>query len=48
MLEFAGYGTAPANANPKAKAAAKFVTDATNDENAVAEAVRKFVLNDEA
>ena len=43
MLEFAGYGTAPANANPKAKAAAKFICP-SNDEDGVAAWIEENIL----
>ena len=44
MLRFAGVSAAPANAGSAAKQAAKFITLATNDEGAVAEAIGKFIL----
>ncbi len=44
MLRFAGVSAAPANAGSAAKQAAGFITRATNDEGAVAEAIRRFIL----
>ena len=44
MLKWAGLGIAPANASPEAKAAAAQVSELTNHEDAVADAVEKFVL----
>lgn len=44
MLEYAGLGVAVANAGDAAKAAAQFVSK-SNDEDGVAYAVEKFVLN---
>lgn len=45
MIECAGLGVAMANANERVKSAAKYVT-LTNDEDGVADAVSRFVLND--
>jgi hydroxymethylpyrimidine pyrophosphatase-like HAD family hydrolase len=44
MLQMAGVGVAVANARPHVRAAARHVTRATNNEAAVAEAVRRWVL----
>ena len=44
MLRFAGVSATPANASGAAKQAAKFITFATNNEGAVAEAIKKFIL----
>ncbi len=44
LLEHAGFGVAVANATENAKKAAVFVSDLTNKEGAVAEAVEKFLL----
>ena len=43
MMEIAGLPVAVGNAKPEVKAIAKYIS-ATNEENGVAEAVRKFVL----
>jgi hydroxymethylpyrimidine pyrophosphatase-like HAD family hydrolase len=45
MLGAAGWGVAVANARPHVKAAAKAVTERTNDEGAVAEAVYRWALD---
>ena len=44
MLKAAGMGVAVANAGEQVRANADFVTTATNDEGAVAEAIGRFVL----
>ena len=44
LLEEAGLGVAVANADPRVKAIASEVTTATNNEGAVAEAIRRWVL----
>lgn len=44
MLRAAGVGVAVANARPGTKAIANFVTERTNNEGAVAEAIQRFVL----
>ena len=44
LLEHAGFGVAVANATENAKKVAVFVSDLTNKEGAVAEAVEKFLL----
>lgn len=44
MIEFAGMGVAVANANPKLKEAANFIS-LSNDEDGFAYAIEKFVLN---
>ena len=46
MLGTAGWGVAVANARPNVKAAAKTVTERTNDEGAVAEAVKRWALDE--
>jgi hypothetical protein len=47
LLEAAGIGVAVANAREHVRAAARHVTEATNNEGAVAEAVRRWVLASE-
>jgi len=44
MLEVAGLAVAVANARSSVKEMADFVTEKTNNEGGVAEAVRRFVL----
>ncbi len=44
LLRRAGLGVAVANARASAREAARHVTERTNNEGAVAEAVEKFVL----
>lgn len=44
MVSEAGYGCAPANALPAVKAAARFVSPRTNDEDAVAELIGRVAL----
>lgn len=44
MLQFAGLPVAPANASEEIRAVAKYIT-ASNDEDGVAEAIQKFLLN---
>lgn len=44
MIKAAGLGVAVSNANPAAKEAADYVTVSSNDEDAIAEVIRKFVL----
>ena len=44
MLEFAGLGVAMGNSSDYVKKLANYVTD-TNDENGVATAIEKFILN---
>lgn len=44
MLAAAGWSVAVANANPLCRAAARFVTRNDNDHDAVAEALRRWVL----
>ena len=44
MLQLAGLGVAVANGSPQCKAVAKHVTTRTNEDDAVAEAVERFVL----
>jgi len=45
MLRAAGIGVAVQNAGPRAKASADVVTQSTNNESAVAEAIRRWVLS---
>lgn len=45
MIQFAGMGVAMQNAQPVVKEAANYVSPYTNDEDAVAHAVEKFVLS---
>jgi Cof subfamily protein (haloacid dehalogenase superfamily) len=44
MLEWAGTGVAMANANDTVKAAARHITERSNEENGVAEAVSRFIF----
>jgi len=44
MVSRAGYGCAPANADARVKAAARCVSERTNDEDAVADLIRKVAL----
>ena len=44
MVQMAGFGVAVANASPQCKAAAKAITTRTNEDDAVAQAVEKYVL----
>ncbi|HHW56435.1 MAG TPA: HAD family phosphatase [Clostridia bacterium] len=44
MIEMAGIGAAVANAHPKLKEKAKYVSSLTNEEGAVAEIIKKFCL----
>ncbi|MDR0199639.1 MAG: Cof-type HAD-IIB family hydrolase [Streptococcaceae bacterium] len=46
MLSWAGVSIAPANANDRAKAAAKHLSNLTNNENAVAVAIEEYVLHE--
>lgn len=48
MLEWAGLGVAMANGVAGAKAIANAVTTLTNDESGVAEAVKRFILDEES
>ncbi len=45
MLAAAGWGVAMANAAPRVREAARAVTDRTNNEGGVAEALRRWVLD---
>ena len=45
MIQFAGMGVAVQNAQQVVKEAANYVSPYTNDEDAVALAIEKFVLN---
>ena len=47
MIEWAGLGVAMQNAVPEVKAAANVVTPMTNDEDAVAWAIREYVLKED-
>ena len=44
MIKAAGLGVAVSNANPAAKEAADYVTVSSNDEDAIAEVIERFVL----
>lgn len=44
MIKAAGIGVAVSNANPTAKEAADYVTVSSNNEDAIAEVIHKFVL----
>lgn len=44
MIKAAGIGVAVGNANPAAKEAADYVTKSSNDEDAIAEVIHRFVL----
>jgi Cof subfamily protein (haloacid dehalogenase superfamily) len=44
MVRAAGYGCAPANASPEVKAAARYVSERTNEEDAVADLVERLAL----
>lgn len=44
MIKAAGLGIAVSNANPAAKEAADYVTTSSNDEDAIAEVIHRFVL----
>lgn len=46
MIKFAGLGVAMENAKPEVKQAADYIT-ASNDEDGVAEVIRKFILGSE-
>ncbi|KXT79221.1 Cof-type HAD-IIB family hydrolase [Streptococcus sp. DD13] len=48
MIEWAGLGVCMANGSEKVKAVAKVVTPMTNDQDAVAWAVKKYVLEEES
>jgi hypothetical protein len=45
MLAAAGWGVAVSNANPRVKSVARCVTERTNNEGGVAEAVRRWALD---
>jgi hydroxymethylpyrimidine pyrophosphatase-like HAD family hydrolase len=45
MLRAAGYGCAPANATPEIRAAARYISLCTNEEDAVADLVRRIALS---
>jgi Cof subfamily protein (haloacid dehalogenase superfamily) len=44
MIRAAGWGCAPANALPEVKAAARFVSERTNEEDAVSDIIRRVAL----
>jgi Cof subfamily protein (haloacid dehalogenase superfamily) len=44
MIRAAGFGCAPANAVPEVKAAARYLSERTNEEDAVADFVERFAL----
>ena len=44
MIKAAGLGVAVSNANPAAKEAADYVTTGSNNEDAIAEVIERFVL----
>ena len=44
MIKAAGIGIAVSNANPAAKEAADYVTTGSNNEDAIAEVIERFVL----
>jgi Cof subfamily protein (haloacid dehalogenase superfamily) len=48
MVEKAGFGCAPSNAIPAVRRAARYVSPFSNDEDAVAEILRHFILTKEA
>ncbi|MDA8426368.1 MAG: Cof-type HAD-IIB family hydrolase [Treponema sp.] len=48
MIKAAGWGCAPANALPEIKAVARFVSDRSNEEDAVADIVRRIALGRES
>ena len=45
MIQAAGLGCAPANAIPEVKAAARYISERTNEEDAVAEFVERLALS---
>jgi Cof subfamily protein (haloacid dehalogenase superfamily) len=45
MVSAAGFGCAPANAIPEVKAAARYVSERTNEEDAVADLVERLALS---
>ena len=47
MIAWAGLGVAMQNAVPEVKEVAEVVTPMTNDEDAVAWAIRKYVLKED-
>jgi hypothetical protein len=44
MLQNAGWGVAVANAGPKCRAAAKAITSSDHENEAVAEAIERWIL----
>lgn len=46
MIEFAGLGVVVQNGRDEVKEKANFITDASNNEHAVAEVIHRFILND--
>ncbi|MBM9833037.1 HAD hydrolase family protein, partial [Enterococcus faecalis] len=47
MVKWAGYGVAMGNATDELKAAADIITPMTNDEDAVAWAVKTYILKED-
>ena len=47
MIRWAGLGVAMANSDERIKSIANFVTDATNDDDGVAEVIEKYFFNEE-
>jgi Cof subfamily protein (haloacid dehalogenase superfamily) len=45
MIRAAGFGCAPANAIPEVKAAARYISERTNEEDAVADLVERLALS---
>ena len=46
MIKSAGIGCAVANARPEVKAAADYVTERDNNQAAIAEIIKKFMMVD--
>ena len=46
MIKSAGIGCAVANARPEVKAAADYVTERDNNQAAIAEIIKKFMMGD--
>ena len=46
MIQSAGIGCAVANARPEVKAAADYVTERDNNQAAIAEIIKKFMMVD--
>ena len=45
MVRASGYGCAPANANPDVRAAARYISSRTNEEDAVADLIESVALS---